>query len=155
MEADGRQTEKNSSGSCDLVKCKNKRGREWGRWSGVCVGGAYPHPPIADGGPVVRQPQHEQVHFVLAPATDAEAEALHALLQLHCEEVEVLRQLGQTQPPHENPIKLCAEELGESKENTMVVVSRGETIKNLSIPKLWLTTNGATSTFVCAEISSC
>lgn len=60
-------------------------------------GRTYPHPPVADGRPVLRQPQHEQIHLVLPAAADAEAEALHAFLQLHREEVEVLRQLRQTQ----------------------------------------------------------
>lgn len=60
-------------------------------------GRTYPHPPVADGRPVLRQPQHEQIHLVLPAAADAEAEALHAFLQLHREEVKVLRQLRQTQ----------------------------------------------------------
>lgn len=55
----------------------------------------YPHPAVANGRPVLRQPQHKQVHLVLPPTTDAEAEALDALLQLHGEEVKVLRELRQ------------------------------------------------------------
>lgn len=53
----------------------------------------YPHPAVADGRSVLRQPQHKQVHLVLPPAADTEAEALDALLQLHGEEVKVLREL--------------------------------------------------------------
>lgn len=58
---------------------------------------SYPHPPVADGRPVLRQPQDEQVHLVLPAAADAETEAFDAFLQLHGEEVKVLRELRQTQ----------------------------------------------------------
>lgn len=65
----------------------------------LCEGGSftYPHPPVTDGRSVLRQPQDKQVHLVLPPAADTETEALHALLQLHREEVEVLRELTEAQ----------------------------------------------------------
>lgn len=54
----------------------------------------YPHPPIADGWPILGQSQHKQVHFVLPPSTDTKTKPLHAFVQFHGEEVKVLRKLG-------------------------------------------------------------
>lgn len=83
------------------------------RGGGGGGGRTYPHPPVADGWPVVRQPQDEQIHLVLPAAADAETEALHALLQLHREEVEVLSQLGQTRKNPPDQIPSSAEETEE------------------------------------------
>ena len=52
---------------------------------------SHPHPAIADGRPVLSQTQHQQVHLVLPPPTDAEAKAFGTLLQLHSEVVIVLQ----------------------------------------------------------------
>lgn len=108
-----------SSGDCSAavhpslhIKNPTRRKGDANAFHGIPGDGGrtYPHPPVADGRPVVRQPQDEQIHLVLPAAADAETEALHALLQLHREEVKVLRQLGQTRKSPPDQIPSYAEE---------------------------------------------
>lgn len=99
-------------------------------------GWTYPHPPVADGRPVVRQPQDEQIHLVLPPAADAKTEALDAFLQLHREEVEVLGQLGQQNPPPHHHRSDGAElsKEGTKAKRVIAVASGGKETKHVSIP---------------------
>lgn len=57
---------------------------------------SYPHLAVPDGGAVLRQPQDVQVHVVLSPPPQAEAESLVVPLQVHGVELRLLGRGGET-----------------------------------------------------------
>lgn len=93
---------------------------------------SYPHLAVPDGGAVLRQPQDVQVHVVLSPSPQAEAETLVVPLEVHGVELGLLGRAGETRP-------------SRRRGNRLVARGRGQGVKSKlqdELPQRWQNIHG-------------